>query len=302
MKKKIFGFDLGIASIGWSAVEFDNEYFDVDTGEVIEGRILGAGVRTFPVAENPKDGTSLAAPRREKRLARRICRRKARRIESIKRMFVAKGLCRSMDDFNILFEAKGRQDVWQLRVDALHKELTREELLRVLIHLAKHRGFKSYRKAVEEADDENGKVLKAIKNNKDLLSENKTLAQVILERTGKNGKKRNYKIENEKGKEETVYINSIPRSEIEREVDLIYNAQRQFGIFTEDVYNDFKKIAFRYRPIAYVENMVGYCSFEKNEKRAPKNAPSAELFVALSKINNLTVYEDNQKISHPSLF
>lgn len=295
MKKKIFGFDLGIASIGWSAVEFDNEYFDVDTGEVIEGRILGAGVRTFPVAENPKDGTSLAAPRREKRLARRICRRKARRIESIKRMFVAKGLCRSMDDFNILFEAKGRQDVWQLRADALHKELTKEELLRVLIHLAKHRGFKSYRKAVEEADDENGKVLKAIKNNKDLLSENKTLAQIILERAGKNGKKRNYKIENEKGKEETVYINSIPRSEIEREVDLIYNTQKKYGIFTEDVYNDFKKIAFRYRPIASVENMVGYCSFEKNEKRAPKNAPSAELFVALSKINNLTVYEDNQK-------
>ena len=75
MKKKIFGFDLGIASIGWAVIEFDNEYFNPETGEIIDGKIIKSGVRCFPVAENPKDGSSLAAPRREKRLARRICRR-----------------------------------------------------------------------------------------------------------------------------------------------------------------------------------------------------------------------------------
>ena len=67
MKKKIFGFDLGIASIGWAVVEFDNEFFNPETGEVIEGKIIKSGVRRFPVAENAKDGSSLAAPRREKR-------------------------------------------------------------------------------------------------------------------------------------------------------------------------------------------------------------------------------------------
>ena len=295
MKKKIFGFDLGIASIGWSAVEFDNEYFNIDTGEVIEGRILGAGVRTFPVAENPKDGASLATPRREKRLARRICRRKARRLDGIKKMFIAKGLVTDLAELNHLFEAKKRTDVWDLRVEALYRQLSKDELLRVLIHLAKHRGFKSYRKAVEEKDEEGGKMLKAINTNKALLSENKTLAQIIVERAGKNGKKRNYKAKNEKGKEETFYINSIPRTEIERELNLIFQKQKEHGIFTEDLYSDFKHIAFRFKPISSVGDMVGYCSFEKNEKRAPKNTPSAELFVALSKINNLTVYEDNQK-------
>lgn len=295
MKKKIFGFDLGIASIGWSAIEFDNEYFNSETGEIVEGHILGAGVRTFPVAENPKDGSSLAAPRREKRLARRICRRKARRLEGIKKLFVAKKLANNLAELNHLFKAKERKDVWELRVDALEQKLSKEELIRVLIHLAKHRGFKSYRKAVEEKDEESGKMLKAINDNKALLSETKTLAQIIVERAGKKGKKRNYKVTNEKGKEETVYVNSIPRTEIEREVDLIFQKQKQYGIFTEDLYKDFKNIAFRFKPIASVGNMVGYCSFEKDEKRAPKNAPSAELFVALSKINNLTVYEDNEK-------
>ena len=79
MKKRIFGFDLGIASIGWAVVDFDNEYYDIETGEIVEGRILKSGVRMFPVAENPKDGSSLAAPRREKRGARRSLRRFRRR-------------------------------------------------------------------------------------------------------------------------------------------------------------------------------------------------------------------------------
>ena len=294
-KKKIFGFDLGIASIGWAVVEFDNEYFNPETGEVIEGRILGAGVRTFPQAENHKDGSSLAQPRREHRLARRLCRRKARRLEGIKKMFIAKGLFNSMDDYKSLFEEKGREDVWNLRIEALSRALSKKELMRVLIHLAKHRGFKSYRKAIEEKDEEGGKMLKAIGANKALLSESKTLAQIIVERAGERGKKRNYTHKNDKGKDETVYINSIPRTEIERELDLIYQNQKQYGIFTEDLYNDFKNIAFRFKPFDAVGDMVGYCSFEKNEKRAPKNAPSAEIFVALSKINNLTVYENNTK-------
>ena len=41
--------------------------------------------------------------------------------------------------------------------------------------------------------------------------------------------------------------------------------------------------------------MVGSCTFEKGEKRAPKEAPSSEFFVALGKINNLAVYQNNQK-------
>lgn len=295
MKKKIFGFDLGIASIGWAVVEFDNEYFDPETGEVVEGKIVKSGVRCFPVAENPKDGSSLAAPRREKRLARRICRRKARRMESIKRLFVAKNLVSDLRELNDLYASQKGGDVWNLRIKGLSEKLSKEELLRVLTHLAKHRGFKSYRKAVEENDAEGGRVLKAINENKKLLSKDNTLAQVIVERAGKTGKKRNYTESDAKGMAKAIYNNSIPRNEIERELNLIYAEQKQYGIFSEDLFEDFKKIAFRYRPLGSVADMVGNCTFEKGEKRAPKEAPSSEFFVAWGKINNMAVYENAQK-------
>lgn len=295
MKKKIFGFDLGIASIGWAVVEFDDEYFNSETGEIIDGKIIKSGVRCFPVAENPKDGSSLAAPRREKRLARRICRRKARRMDSIKGLFIAKNLVQNLEQLNAIYAAQQGGDVWNLRVKALSEKLSKEELLRVLTHLAKHRGFKSYRKAAEEHDAEGGRVLQAIDKNKECLAKAQTLAQVIVNRAGVTGKKRNYTETDSKGMAKAVYNNSIPRTEIERELDLIYNKQKQYGILNEDLFNDFKKIAFRFRPMGSVADMVGCCTFEKGEKRAPKEAPSSEFFVALGKINNLSVYEDGQK-------
>ncbi len=298
MRKRIFGFDLGIASIGWAVVDFDKESFNEETGEIIEGKIIGSGVRCFPVAENPKDGASLALPRREKRLARRVCRRKARRMQAIKKLFIAQGLAKNIDELNEMYAKQTGGDVWDLRIKGLSEKLSQEELLRVLTHLAKHRGFKSYRKSVEENDKEGGQVLQAIKDNKKLLSEGKSLAQVIVEKAGKFGKKRNCTKENAKGENKAVYNNSIPREEIERELDMIFEAQKQYGIFTEKLYNDFKRIAYRYRQIGSVGNMVGYCTFEKSEKRAPKNAPSSELFVALTKINNLSI-NDNGKIRFP---
>lgn len=295
MKKKIFGFDLGIASIGWAVVEFDNEFFNPETGEVIEGKIIKSGVRCFPVAENAKDGSSLAAPRREKRLARRICRRKARRMQGIKKLFVALNLVPNLKELENIYATQIGGDVWNLRIKALSEKLSAPELVRVLTHLAKHRGFKSYRKALEEQDAEGGKILQAIKENKLLLAENKTLAQVIVERAGSHGKKRNFTARDAKGNFQACYNNSIPRSEIERELDLIYQNQKQYGIFSEKLYLDFKNIAFRFRHAGSVADMVGSCTFEKGEKRAPKEAPSSEFFVALGKINNLAVYQNNQK-------
>lgn len=295
MKKRIFGFDLGIASIGWAVVEFDNEYFNPETGEVIEGKIIKSGVRCFPVAENSKDGSSLAAPRREKRLARRICRRKSRRLHGLKKLFIAHNLVSNLEELENIYAHQVGGDVWNLRTKALTEKLSAPELVRVLTHLAKHRGFKSYRKAVEEQDAEGGKILRAIKENKLLLTENKTLAQIIVERAGPHGKKRNYTSLDTKGNPQAIYNNSIPRSEIERELDLIYQNQKQYGIFSEKLYLDFKNIAFRFRHAGSVADMVGSCTFEKGEKRAPKEALSSEFFVALGKINNLAVYQNNQK-------
>lgn len=54
------GIDIGIASVGFAGVNID------------KNKILFSGVHIFEAAENPKDGSSLAVPRREKRGQRRI--------------------------------------------------------------------------------------------------------------------------------------------------------------------------------------------------------------------------------------
>lgn len=298
MRKKVFGFDLGIASIGWAVVNFDDEKFDLETGEVTEGEIKGCGVRCFPVAENPKDGSSLAAPRRAKRLLRRITRRKARRMEGIKRLFAAKGLVASVEELDRLYAAQVGGDVWNLRVKALDEKLSREELARVLTHLAKHRGFKSYRKAAEEADKESGKILQAIKANKEAMGNHyRTLAEMIVGRVqnSETRKMRNYTAKDSKNKDVPVYINSIPREKIIEETKLIFESQKKYGLFTEDLYHDFCRIAFRFREAGSVGKMVGKCRFEPDEFRAPKEAPSAELFVAMSKINNMRITIDGER-------
>ena len=94
---------------------------------------------------------------------------------------------------------------------------------------------------------------------------------------------------------EADYRNSIPRSEVLAELNMIFATQKEYGIFTQELYDDFMRIAFRQRGIKSVGDMVGRCTFEKDEKRAPKEAPTAEFFVAWSKINNLVVYEDDKK-------
>lgn len=293
MKKRIFGFDIGVASLGWAVIDFD-DYADPEKGVYPTGAIVKSGVRCFPIAENPKDGKSLALPRRQKRLARRLCRRKARRMSGIKGLFVAKGLIDkeslSSDNPDNIYLAKNKADVWDLRVKALQEKLTTVEFIRVLTHLAKHRGFKSYRIGAEKDDKESGKVLQAIKNNEALLSSDKTLAQIIVE---KGGKKRN---RNDKNGTAT-YLNSIPRDEIIRETRLIFERQREFGlsVASAELQEDFERIAFRYQTMRTVKDMIGNCLFVKGEKRAPKQAPSSEFFVAWTKINNTSVYEAGEK-------
>ena len=78
------GLDIGIASVGWAVVALDNN-------ELPYG-IINIGSRIFDAAENPKDGASLALPRREARSMRRRLRRHRHRNERIRAMIVRRGI------------------------------------------------------------------------------------------------------------------------------------------------------------------------------------------------------------------
>ena len=96
------GLDIGIASIGYAVVALDTQ--DEPCG------ILRMGVRVFEKAEHPKDGASLAAPRREARSARRRLRRHRHRLERIRNELIDAKLI-TEEQLTTLFDVRLRAEL-----------------------------------------------------------------------------------------------------------------------------------------------------------------------------------------------
>lgn len=135
------GLDIGIASVGWAVLE-DN----ID-GEPI--KIERLGVRIFDKAEQPKTGASLAEPRREARGQRRTIRRRRHRKDRIKQLIQQNGIMTRVEMAEMFEHSQFETSVYELRVQALERALTKQEFVRVLIHLAQRRGYKSNSKSEE---------------------------------------------------------------------------------------------------------------------------------------------------------
>jgi len=281
MSKIILGLDLGITSIGWALVNVDDE--------IEHNKIIDSGVRIFTIAEHPKDGKSLALPRREARSARRATKRKAQKLRAIKRLLVQNKILTKDNIENLFIGNKGQKDVWDLRRESLHRELDSKELSRVMIHLAKHRGYASNRKSEEPSDSEGKAVLSGISHNKKILEQKSYLT--VGEYISTKVKKRNGK--DSEGK--LNYENSVARSMLEDEISIIFSKQKEFGslLVNDELLNEYKNIAFTQRPLKSVASMVANCPFEVEEKRASKSSYSFEYFRALQKLKNLRVIDEN---------
>ena len=95
--KYAIGLDIGITSIGYAVMLLD------DNDQPC--RIMKMGSRIFEAAENPKDGSSLAAPRRENRGMRRRLRRKRFRKERIKSLIEQSGIMRDEEVCLFIFHS-----------------------------------------------------------------------------------------------------------------------------------------------------------------------------------------------------
>ena len=285
-KKYSLGLDIGTSSIGWAVLDLDKK------------RIHDLGVRIFERPEDPQNGDSLAKPRRDARSARRRLKRRRQRLNHLKQFFVDQNIltkdrvekvlnCTS--DFNKL-------DVYGLRSKALTEELSPEELLKVLYQIAKRRGFKSNRKVVEESDKEGGRVTSALKANEKFLADNNytTVGDALS---------RDEKFAPHKRNKRDDYTNSFARDDFLRELEAIIKTQRNYVLkntpeqsINELIYgiNDGQVTnvsAIMYqRPFMtkeLIEKMVGDCTFEKDEKRAPKASYSFEVFRLASDLSHL---------------
>jgi len=285
-KKYSLGLDIGTSSIGWAVLDLDKE------------RIHDLGVRIFERPEDPQNGDSLAKPRRDARSARRRLKRRRQRLNHLKQFFVDQNIL-TKDQVEEVLDYKSdfnKLDVYGLRARALTEELSPEELLKVLYQIAKRRGFKSNRKVVEESDKEGGRVTSALKNNEKFLADNSytTVGDALS---------RDEKFAPHKRNKRDDYTNSFARDDFLRELEAIIKTQRNYALknipertINELIYgiNDEQIInvsAIMYqRPFMtkeLIEKMVGDCTFEKNEKRAPKASYSFEVFRLASDLSHL---------------
>lgn len=285
-KKYSLGLDIGTSSIGWAVLDLDKE------------RIHDLGVRIFERPEDPQNGDSLAKPRRDARSARRRLKRRRQRLNHLKQFFVDQNILTKnqveevlnyKSDFNKL-------DIYALRSKALTEELSPEELLKVLYQIAKRRGFKSNRKVVEESDKEGGRVTSALKANEKFLADNNytTVGDALS---------RDEKFALHKRNKRDDYTNSFARNDFLRELEAIIKTQRNYALknvpeqaISELIYGIDDGQVTNVSAIMYqrpfmtkelIEKMVGSCTFEKDEKRAPKASYSFEVFRLASDLSHL---------------
>jgi CRISPR-associated endonuclease Csn1 len=294
----VLGLDIGITSVGWAVIQNDIH------GEPI--KIERLGVRIFDGAEQPKTGASLALPRRQARGARRIVRRRRHRKERIKKLICDSGIL-SSEEIELLFECgKFDEDVYSLRVSALDRLLTKEELVRLLIHFAQRRGYKSNSRSEEAKEEkETGKVKQAISANKQRMLEHgyRTVGEMLwkdelFHRVNPDG---SVILAVHNTQEE--YKTTVERSMLEEELRLIFSKQREFGsVWTTEAFEE-QYIAIwgsqrnfdegpggnsKYGG-AQIEKMLGKCTFEEEELRAPKASYTAEYFRLMQTVNNMKI-------------
>ncbi|MBQ7124409.1 MAG: type II CRISPR RNA-guided endonuclease Cas9 [Oscillospiraceae bacterium] len=287
------GLDIGITSIGWVTVKLDDKENPY--------KIEDLGCRIFDIAENPKDGASLALPRREARSSRRRLRRRKHRIERIKQLFINDGVI-SENELEHLYD-EAVSDIYQVRSEALDCALSTEDFIRALLHIAKRRGFKSNRRS-DKNEKEAGMLLTAVSANEAEMAEKgyRTVGEMLFKDPRFAEYKRN------KGEN---YLNTVSRKMVEEEVRTIFEKQREFGNekASESLCEKYLDILLSQRsfedgpgePSKYagnqIERMIGKCVFEKEEFRAAKAEFHTQYAILLENINHMRIGEGS--VSRP---
>ena len=314
-EKLSLGLDIGVGSCGQALVYDDSKAkanCNIKGLPCFPNRIAFMGVRAFDIPEKRTEkGIKLKNPeRRQKRLMRRTVRRKARRLWDVKKLFKKHGLL--PDDYpsdEKLWEsnpARGQipaLDKWKdwharmtkgtsgkgsagplaFRVKGLDKKLEKLEFAAALLHIAKHRGFKSTKKS-DKVDDDGGKVIKAITAHEERMKSEgyRTFGEMLLKDALFKSKKRN---------SQGNYIAIPMRSMILNEIKLLFSAQRKLknSFASSELEKSFEDIFERQRGLQNSVVLLGDCPFLCDEKRGARNAYSFELSRALQKLNSLSI-------------
>lgn len=268
----VIGLDIGVASVGSAVVRHADG-----------PAILFLGSRTFDIPEEPKTRALKNKTRRDNRLMRRTIRRRAQRMRKLRQVFAEHGLLATTrpDPFHLHRDAP---DPWQARAAGLDRRLSEAELAAALLHIAKHRGFKSNKKSDlgNNAKDDDKRMLGAVRTNQERLAQYGSIARMVLNDPRYQGRRRNRTGE---------YLYTFARSDLYTEAEQILEHQRRLGHphASESLQTAFLDIAFHQATIPDSGDMVGDCPFEA-ARRTARHAPSFELFRLLAKLNTVKVH------------
>lgn len=291
--KKVLGLDLGVGSIGWCLVEKDDKNIPL--------RIIRMGSRIVPITKEEENGytrgnaISKNADRTAKRTTRKCYDRYQLRRKALVNLLKR---CGMMPDKGLILE-QSPLDLWQKRADAASKEISLEELGRVLLHINQKRGYKHSR--LSNSDSKETAYVQEVNSRYDKLkAEGLTVGQHFAAKLKENeqisadGKKYyNYRIK------EQVY----PRHAYEEEAKRILEVQSQFhtDVLTTNVCKEIFDIIFYQRDPKSCKNLVSFCEFESytikrngkditiGPKVAPRTSPLAQLSSILETANNITI-------------
>jgi CRISPR-associated endonuclease Csn1 len=285
------GIDIGIGSCGLALIHQSSaEKPHIRGFESMPDRISFLGVRTFDVPETKeKTGPKLKNPeRRKSRLLRRSVARRAQRMRAIRTLLKAQGILPA--DYSVdsaaWKELHEQATPWEWRVMGLETLLDSWQFAAVLIHFAKHRGFRSNRKSDLASKGESGGTLESSKANHDALEHYRSLGEMFLKDPRFAERKRN---------REGSYSSMILRDDLIQEINQIFEKQRAFGSphASEMFQADYIKTLQTQRPLQNPIALLEDCPFETSHPRGTQHSPSFELSRALQRLNTLTLRHPN---------
>ena len=169
--KKILGLDLGTTSIGWAFVK---------EGDEEESKIVNLGVRIVPLISDEitdfskGNKISINSSRTLARGARRGLQRFKLRRDALIEIFKKNQVINS--DFEYAeFGSGSTFSTLAVRAKAAQEQISKEDLVKVLLSLNKKRGYKSNRKAPSEEGD--GQAVDSMEIAKELYDQNLTPGQ-----------------------------------------------------------------------------------------------------------------------------
>jgi CRISPR-associated endonuclease Csn1 len=315
----VLGLDLGVSSIGWAAIELDEDENPIS--------ILGAGSRIFPAGLDDLEkgkGESPCAKRRAARMRRRLLQRRSRRRQKLFNQLFGLGLVptvaspppgrvmigdpvyRSLSINPLYAELVQR---WSMKMGLSHDEVASKlpylirraaltevlepfELGYCIYQLSARRGYSSNRKPPPEK--------KARKKSEEAIEKEAAAeeARIVL-----GGIKR---LEGEITKAGTTlggYLATINPKEVrirerytsrkmlEEEFDAVVSAQASYHHTLQDpaVVARMRRIIFHQRPLKSVAHLIGPCELVGGAKRASMALLSSQRFRMLAGVNNLRV-------------